>query len=169
MYAKIDAENNVVKWPYSRFDLKKDNPNVSFSVNIMSDSSTLSDYNVIEASSTELKKGWKYDTPILSNGSWSLPQVPKEIEELDPGDIIVVEQEERDGYSLAPGDPVFNGESWNTSFTYEKNDAEGARWYVSNRRHSYGDPYQQIEFITENGLEAWQAKVAEIKAKYPKP
>jgi len=26
----------------------------------------------------------------------------------------------------------------------------------------------QIEFITENGLDAWQAKVAEIKARHPK-
>jgi hypothetical protein len=25
-----------------------------------------------------------------------------------------------------------------------------------------------IEFITENGLEAWQTKVQEIKTKYPK-
>ena len=33
---------------------------------------------------------------------------------------------------------------------------------------AYGRPQEQIEYITENGLEAWQAKVAEIKAKYPK-
>ena len=30
------------------------------------------------------------------------------------------------------------------------------------------DSESQIEFITENGLEAWQTKVAEIKARYPK-
>jgi hypothetical protein len=27
---------------------------------------------------------------------------------------------------------------------------------------------RQIEYITENGLEAWQSKVQEIKTKYPK-
>lgn len=41
--------------------------------------------------------------------------------------------------------------------------------YLELRQAEYGTPEQQMEFITENGLEAWQAKVAEIKAKYPKP
>ena len=36
------------------------------------------------------------------------------------------------------------------------------------RLNAYGMSTNQIEFITENGLEAWQTKVAEIKAKYPK-
>ena len=41
--------------------------------------------------------------------------------------------------------------------------------YAQKRLEEYGFIYDQIEFITENGLEAWQAKVAAIKAKYPKP
>mgnify|MGYP001226118862 FL=1 len=40
--------------------------------------------------------------------------------------------------------------------------------YRYKREGEYGQPWQQIEFITENGLEAWQARVAEIKKKYPK-
>ena len=40
-------------------------------------------------------------------------------------------------------------------------------WYMK-RQKAYGTSNEQIEFITENGLEAWVAKVAEIKAKYPK-
>lgn len=40
-------------------------------------------------------------------------------------------------------------------------------WYEK-RCAEYGGFEQQIEFITENGLEAWQTKVAEIKKKYPK-
>ena len=36
------------------------------------------------------------------------------------------------------------------------------------RRNEYGSLYTQIEFITENGLDAWQVRVAEIKKKYPK-
>jgi hypothetical protein len=40
-------------------------------------------------------------------------------------------------------------------------------WYT-NRVDAYGSLASQIEYITENGLEAWQAHVAEIKALYPK-
>lgn len=40
--------------------------------------------------------------------------------------------------------------------------------YSEKRLIEYGSPSEQMEFITENGFDAWQAKVAEIKAKYPK-
>lgn len=39
---------------------------------------------------------------------------------------------------------------------------------VANRQKEYGTPQEMIEYITENGLEAWQSKVQEIKTKYPK-
>jgi len=39
---------------------------------------------------------------------------------------------------------------------------------ISNRKSEYGSVESQIEFITENGLDAWKTKVDEIKAKYPK-
>ena len=39
---------------------------------------------------------------------------------------------------------------------------------VSNRMSEYGSVSSQIEFITENGLDAWKTKVDEIKTKYPK-
>ena len=41
--------------------------------------------------------------------------------------------------------------------------------YLQKRLEAYGTMQQQLEFITEHGLEAWQAKVAEIKTMYPKP
>ena len=41
--------------------------------------------------------------------------------------------------------------------------------YQEKRLEAYGTMQQQLEFITEHGLEAWQAKVAEIKTMYPKP
>ena len=41
--------------------------------------------------------------------------------------------------------------------------------YVTARIEAYGIPEAQLEYITENGLEAWQAHVAEIKAANPKP
>ena len=40
--------------------------------------------------------------------------------------------------------------------------------YVDKRRKEYGPFEDQLEYITEYGLEAWQQKVAEIKLKYPK-
>jgi hypothetical protein len=39
---------------------------------------------------------------------------------------------------------------------------------INKRIAEYGSVAKQIEYITENGLDAWQSKVAEIKAKYPK-
>ena len=41
--------------------------------------------------------------------------------------------------------------------------------YLQDRIAAYGDVSSQIEYITENGLEAWQTHVAAIKAKYPEP
>lgn len=40
--------------------------------------------------------------------------------------------------------------------------------YVIARLNAYGYIEEQIEYITENGLEAWQAHVAQIKADNPK-
>ena len=39
---------------------------------------------------------------------------------------------------------------------------------ISKRIKEYGSIAEQIEYITENGLDAWQSKVNSIKAKYPK-
>jgi len=40
-------------------------------------------------------------------------------------------------------------------------------WLIA-REAAYGSLESQVEYITENGLEAWQAHVAEIKAANPK-
>lgn len=39
---------------------------------------------------------------------------------------------------------------------------------VQKRIKEYGSIAEQIEYITENGLDAWQSKVNSIKLKYPK-
>ena len=39
---------------------------------------------------------------------------------------------------------------------------------VTNRQKEYGSVFSQIEYITEQGLEAWKTKVQSIKLKYPK-
>ena len=39
--------------------------------------------------------------------------------------------------------------------------------WMQSRIDEYGSSTSQLEYITENGLEAWQAEVAKIKAKHP--
>ena len=46
--------------------------------------------------------------------------------------------------------------------------AEANAQVVATRLSLYGSIGEQIEYITENGLEAWQTKVAQIKADNPK-
>jgi hypothetical protein len=48
------------------------------------------------------------------------------------------------------------------------NTAEANAQVVATRTSLYGSIGEQIEYITENGLEAWQTKVAQIKADNPK-
>ena len=54
------------------------------------------------------------------------------------------------------------------SFTDEATKSQNNDVAVDNRQKEYGSIAKQIEYITENGLEAWQSKVQEIKTKYPK-
>lgn len=51
--------------------------------------------------------------------------------------------------------------------THEEPEPYEMTW-KDKRMMEYGTIPEQVEFITENGLEAWQSKVAEIKKKYPK-
>ena len=48
------------------------------------------------------------------------------------------------------------------------NTAEANAQVVATRTSLYGSIAEQIEYITENGIEAWQTKVAQIKADNPK-
>lgn len=72
-------------------------------------------------------------------------------------DLLVVDAPDdvECGYSYADG-------------VFTASEAPPEPTYSELRAAEYGSITEQIEFITENGLEAWQAKVAEIKAQYPK-
>jgi hypothetical protein len=54
------------------------------------------------------------------------------------------------------------------AFEAQANIIESNQAQVQKRIKEYGSVAKQIEYITENGLDAWQSKVAEIKTKYPK-
>ena len=50
----------------------------------------------------------------------------------------------------------------------QANIVESNQVQVQNRINEYGTIAEQIEYITENGLESWQSKVAQIKIDNPK-
>ena len=54
------------------------------------------------------------------------------------------------------------------SFEDAANTYEANQQVIQTRRSLYGSIEQQIEYITENGIEAWQAKVQQIKTDNPK-
>ncbi len=54
------------------------------------------------------------------------------------------------------------------AFEAQANIVESNQAQVQKRIKEYGSIAEQIEYITENGIEAWQSKVNSIKIKYPK-
>lgn len=54
------------------------------------------------------------------------------------------------------------------AYETQANIVESNQAQVQNRIKEYGSIAEQIEYITENGLDAWQSKVNNIKVKYPK-
>ena len=54
------------------------------------------------------------------------------------------------------------------AFEAQANIVESNQAQVQNRIKEYGSIAEQIEYITENGIDAWQSKVNSIKTKYPK-
>ena len=155
-------------FPYTEEQLRKDNPNTSFPINALSNESVRVQYGVEEVSETAIpiKKGYKavQGEIGIADGkkveTWDL--ILKDVEELSFDEITQVEATPPEGYLQKDGVPELVGEEWKQTWVYEE--ASGLRA----RTISYGPPEKQIEFITENGLEAWQAKVSEIKARYPK-
>ena len=72
-------------------------------------------------------------------------------------------------HNVSEGSPTNVGGAWAQVWNLTPKTAEELNAEVrSNRLDEYGSTEAQIEFITENGLEAWQANVAEIKARHPK-
>ena len=51
----------------------------------------------------------------------------------------------------------------------EEEESDPIPAWLAGRFAAYGNVLTQLEYITENGLDAWQTKVAQIKADNPKP
>jgi hypothetical protein len=168
-YAKIENDS-VAKYPYSMSDLRKDNPSTSFPINSLENEGTRTERGVVvvaDSSEPTAKSGHKIveGTPALVGGVWTQvwDEVLKAPHEVLESELVKTPKPEKDWHWAESNPPEWDGSAWQQTWHLEPID-----WYGA-RIKSYGEPYDQIEYITENGLEAWQAKVADIKAKYPKP
>lgn len=162
-------ENGAIsKFPYSHTKLRKDNPSTSFPSDALSRPDVQSDFGVVDVVEVDRpsKPGWYAveETPSLSNGVWSQnwKLVVKDVGSLSPDDITWVDEPIIPDHTAESGPPELVGDEWVQTWVQHPDD-----WYMK-RQKAYGTSNDQLEFITENGLEAWVAKVAEIKAKYPK-
>ena len=66
------------------------------------------------------------------------------------------------------GDRVENTQNYDESESQKFGSVKKNGTVLAERIEAYGSTADQIEFITENGLEAWQTKVEGIKNQYPK-
>jgi len=89
-------------------------------------------------------------------------------------EVVDVSKPEKVGFDAVEEAPSFDGSVWSQNWKLVSNIENNVRpediipeWKL-NRINDYGMVDSQIEFITENGLDAWQTKVDGIKAKYPK-
>ncbi len=84
-------------------------------------------------------------------------------------EVAPVEKPESETDNISEGAPVLVGDVWTQNWISTPKTSEELNQEVRQKRlGSYGTPQDQIEFITENGLEAWQTRVAEIKSIHPK-
>ena len=90
------------------------------------------------------------------------PDFLEEVQMYDEGDGVLYIKYWNAKDKAKPTDEQLNALS--SEATTLKNNRE----VIGNRKKEYGSLISQIEFITENGLDAWQTKVQQIKTKYPK-
>ena len=113
----------------------------------------------------------KNDNPRISFPNTYLSQASSN-GEYNVVEIIEVDPPVEEGSHPVEETPSFDGSVWTQNWklvpdVQDSPPQSEPSWYES-RVIAYGSATDQIEFITENGLEAWQTKVSEIKTEYPK-
>jgi|TARA_R100001530_G_scaffold83524_2_gene58272 hypothetical protein len=167
MYVKIE-NGSVSKYPYSFVDLRNDNPNTSFPLDAMEKPDIRSTYGFEPVTAREHTPALGHNAnevnPTLVNNVWTQTweDVLKSPSKVKHHEKTLVEAPQAAGKLPTEVDPVWNGSEWVQTWVLEDADWLHARLAL------YNVPEKQLEFITENGLEAWQAKVAQIKADHPK-
>lgn len=167
MYIRV-SDN---KYPYKESDFRKDNPSTSFPPNALIQEAIRSDYGIEAVQSVErpaYKPGWNIaeESPQLDGSTWKQvwTQTVKDVSKVSSDEIQDVPEPVVEGFSATLSEtPILDGDVWKQDWQLVE------KTWLDKRIDAYGWVSEQIEFITENGLEAWQDKVAEIKAKYPKP
>ena len=178
-YAKRVGGEFVEPLPYGMNALRKEYPTKSFPRGVMEDADFRTEYGLVLVGDAVMptKQGYKaVITHPVDDGSggwkqnWNL--VPKIEAELMPHDFYqepladdALLDEHGNIVKLGvDGDHFWSEDNqrWERPYVFEDLP------YHEIRRMAYGEFDEQIEYITENGLTAWQTKVAEIKGWYPK-
>ena len=118
----------------------------------------------------------EYTIPEINNGvakiqfsdsSWTFVELTADMTEADLDDIVFRVTPPH----LKTGEAPSFLKAGTTRTAAEMPSGEVAdprpKW-LQDRQAAYGTLESQIEYITENGLEAWQTKVAQIKTDNPK-
>lgn len=175
-YARKVNGEFVKPYPYGMSHLKADFPGKSFPHLGLLDEGFRQKYDIVEVEDARMptKPGFvaMLQFPIEKDGKWvqHWELVAKKKEDLVGGDIHFPEQDQSlltDSHGnvvkqYISGETVWKNDRWEMEWILEELP------YQQKRTNAYGFPIEQLEYITENGLEAWQAKVAEIKSIYPK-
>ena len=103
----------------------------------------------------------------FSDGSWTFVELTSDMTEADLDDLVhrITPPQLKTG--TAPS--FLSAGATRTAAEKPQVSSDTRPEWKKNRQSAYGLLDEQIEFITENGLEAWQTKVAQIKADNPKP
>ena len=117
-------------------------------------------YNIPEINDGVAKIQW-------SDGTWTFVELTSDMTEEELDDLVyrITPPHMKTGTTpsfLSAGATRTASEMAAPTFTDPRPD-----WQIA-REEAYGTTQEQIEYITENGLDAWQAKVAQIKADNPK-
>lgn len=100
-----------------------------------------------------------------SDGSFTFIQLTSDMTEADLDEAVHLSVPP----NLKTGStPSFLSEGASRTAREKPNTNSSPSWLQA-RQAAYGSIESQIEYITENGLSAWQAHVAQIKADNPKP
>ena len=174
MYAKI-VDNAVSKYPYSEGDLRTDNPLTSFPANALSRADIQTEYGIkpVTAVSQPVVSGHNAVevTPTLVGGVWtqtwnSVLKDPSQVTEAEKvGDKLSETDITHSGHAgerCTEVDPVHDGSQWNRTYTW------AAATWLEKRQEEYGGLPEQLEYIVENGVDAFITRQEAIKTKYPK-
>tara|TARA_R100000963_G_scaffold27247_1_gene18583 strand:- start:41 stop:583 length:543 start_codon:yes stop_codon:yes gene_type:complete len=176
-YAKIQNDQ-LIKWPYGQGDLQSENPHISFPKGALAIEGVRDLFDIVEVKFAELSATQGHKAVQLgpikeADGSWTQKWELKVKEESElvssdftnlepPSGSELLDEHGVEVYTHLNGGPIWKTDHWEIDWVKEELP------YKIKRLNAYGDWRGQLEFISENGLEAWQTKVAEIKARYPK-